>query len=234
MSRRVIQAWLVVLLLLPVLLSLVGASASPVAISSESLAAYAQSDFEIELPSTGTYELIATRDSFTDKKHKDTNYGTLSQFAVVKRKKRVTLDGNDLEVEQARALIGFDASPICDGGGVVSATLQIFGPASNETNGTRIREIEDSWNEYGVTYNNVPGDNQIDPNISQTTSGGIDTVTFDVRDSVVDDFGNFDAAANAVIHGWVIRDAKKSVWYSRSASDVHLRPKLTIEIDSCP
>lgn len=220
-----------VVCLLLALFALAGASAAPVSSSSSNLTGFAQAVSGIVVG--GTYELTANSDTFIDKKHKNDNYGTLSQFAITDRKKTVNVSGTNIEVEKGIALIGFDTSAVCDGGEVTSATLQIFGPASNDTGGIHIHEISESWSETGATWNNEPDDVHVDQDITVTTSNGTDTVTFDVTDSVVDGSGGFDANADAVEYGWWIEKAKQSVWYSRTWSDASLRPTLTIEIASC-
>lgn len=207
-----------------------GASAARITISSESISAFQEHDIDIPFPET--HVLGASQDTFLDQKHKNTNYGSQTQFAITKGKDTVSVGGTDIHVENARLLISFDVSAVCVGA-VSSATLTITGPSSNNTIGIQIAELTSSWDEMTATWHNSPDDSRIDQDTSVNIVGGDAIASFDVTSTLVDSQGRFDPTTDAAVNGWTVKDARNSVWYSRSWSDTTLRPSLTIEIASC-
>lgn len=217
-----------------------GAAAST-PLSTESLFAYSE-DVDIDTGGgggggTGTFSLDADRDSFVNQRSKTTNYGTLDEFAVVQPTRTVSVGGSNISVKLARGYVAFDLSSICSGAQLASATLTVQGPSSNDTDSLKIRTVGSSWAETSITWNSKPSSTEYvsvtDSEVTVSTAGGVTTVSVDVLSLLTDGGGALDTSSSAATHGWELRDADETIWYSRTNSTAALQPELTVVVSSC-
>jgi len=216
-----------------------GAAAST-PLSTESLFAYSE-DVDIDTggggEGTGTFALDAGRDSFVNQKSKNTNYGTLDEFAVVKHNRTVSVGGSNVQVKLTRGYVAFDLSSICSGAQLTSATLTLQGPSTNDTDNLKVRTVTSSWAETSIKWNNKPSSteyvSETDSEVTISTSSGVTTLSVDVLAPLTDASGVLDTSSSAATHGWELRDADETIWYARENSDTALQPELTLVVSSC-